>query len=173
MSRLFGPVRQNGYVVENLDQAIDKWVRKMGVGPFYKLPQVTFEQYHYQGNASSPELRIALANSGDLQIELIEQTNDAPSFYRDFLHDYDAGLQHLSVWSESYEADTQKILQHGLAPIQHGGLAGGIPFAYYDADLHPGCVMEVLDAQPHLREIFRLIREAAHTWDGRHPVRTI
>ncbi len=30
-------------------------------------------------------MSIALANSGPLQIELIEQRNDAPSMYRDFL----------------------------------------------------------------------------------------
>ena len=51
------------------------------------------------------EMSIALANSGDLQIEFIEQKNDAPSMYKEFL---DAGHEVVAL----ARADLDIALQH-------------------------------------------------------------
>ena len=45
-------------------------------------------------------MSIALANSGDLQIELIQQVNDAPSMYKEFLDAGHEGLQHVAMPTE-------------------------------------------------------------------------
>ena len=37
MSRLLGPVRQNGYVVRDIEQAMKYWSETMGVGPWYYI----------------------------------------------------------------------------------------------------------------------------------------
>ena len=37
MSRIFGPVRQNGYVVRDIEKAMTHWVEVMGVGPWYYI----------------------------------------------------------------------------------------------------------------------------------------
>lgn len=66
MSRLFGPITQNGYVVEDVEAAARFWAETLGVGPFFMLPSIRFERYSYRGQMADPELRIALANSGDL-----------------------------------------------------------------------------------------------------------
>ena len=50
------------------------------------------------------EMSVALANSGDLQIELIQQRNDAPSMYKEFLDSGREGLQHMSYWTRDYQA---------------------------------------------------------------------
>lgn len=171
MSRIFGPVMQNGYVVRNLDEAVKHWAEVLGVGPFFVSPPLTFETYRYKGALSKPELRIALANSGSLQIELIEQVNDAPSFYKDFLAESGPGLQHLSVWSTSYDEDTARFVKLGLKTIQDGVIGGGLRFAYYDTSLHGGCAMEVFDAQPPFLDGAKMIREAAANWDGKDSVR--
>src|ERR1700754_1161397 len=85
MSRLFGPVRQNGYVVRDIEAAMKHWIEVMQVGPFFYFPTVKVEEFTYYGKPSDVQLSIALANSGSLQIELIQQRNDAPSMYRDYL----------------------------------------------------------------------------------------
>lgn len=41
--------------------------------------QVKVEDFRYRGQPSDAAARIALANSGELQIELIQLRNDAPS----------------------------------------------------------------------------------------------
>lgn len=177
MSRLFGDVTQNGYVVRNVDEAIKHWVEVLGVGPFYVLPRVTFDAYRYRGVSSRPELRVALANSGQLQIELIEQLNDAESFYTDFLEHSGPGLQHLSVWSSCYDDDIARFRRHGATLIQDGVITGGARFAFYgstgNTSLYDGTCMEVLEALPHLRDMFDEIRRASVDWDGSAPVRNI
>jgi hypothetical protein len=49
-------------------------------------------------------LSVTLANSGDVQIELIQQRCQTPSMYREFLAAGREGLQHWSSWPEDYEA---------------------------------------------------------------------
>ena len=68
MSRLLGPVRQNGYVVHDIEAAMRHWTEVLGVGPFYYIEHVPVEHFTYKGEASDLQLSIALANSGGLQI---------------------------------------------------------------------------------------------------------
>ncbi len=35
MSRIFGAIRQNGYVVRDIEAALDHWIKVIGVGPFF------------------------------------------------------------------------------------------------------------------------------------------
>jgi len=35
LSRIFGEIRQNGYVVRDIESAMKHWTHIMGVGPFY------------------------------------------------------------------------------------------------------------------------------------------
>ena len=79
MSRIFGAVCQNGYVVRDIRAAMDHWVNVMGVGPWFYIDRVKTDWFRHRGVDSGVEMSIALANSGDLQIELIQQRNDAPS----------------------------------------------------------------------------------------------
>ncbi len=99
MSRLFGEIRQNGYVVRDIDSALKHWIEVLGVGPFFYLERAPIENFRYYGERSEMVASIALANSGPLQIELIQQRNDAPSMYRDFLAGGHEGLQHVEYWT--------------------------------------------------------------------------
>ena len=98
MSMLFGKVCQNGYVVRDIEQAMKFWTEVMRVGPFFYIPKVKTDWFRYRGIDSAVEMSIALANSGDLQIELIQQRNDAPSMYLDHLEAHGEGMQHMSYW---------------------------------------------------------------------------
>ena len=103
MSRIFGAVCQNGYVVRDIRAAMDHWVNVMGVGPWYYIDRVKTDYFRHRGQDSGMEMSIALANSGDLQIELIQQRNDAPSMYKEFLDSGREGLQHMSYWTKDYQ----------------------------------------------------------------------
>jgi hypothetical protein len=173
MSRLFGEVTQNGYIVEALDEAISYWTSVLGIGPFFIIPSLKFERYSYNGVDSQPEIRLALANSGGLQIELIEQINDAPSYYRGFLDRFGPGLQHMSVWTTTYEDDVRRHRERGVTLIVEAVLAGGARASFHGDESVAGAVMEVLELTPELSRIFAMIREAAMGWDGADPVRRL
>ena len=82
MSRFFGQVRQNGYVVNDVEAAMRYWSETLGVGPFFYAPRVPVKNFHYRGAPQPIEVSVALANSGPLQIELVQQRNDVPSMYK-------------------------------------------------------------------------------------------
>ncbi len=84
MSRTFGEIRQIAFVVEAPDAAMDYWAHGLGSGPFFVKRRIALSDYVYRGEAAeSPRISIALANSGPLQVELIQQHDDRPSIYRE------------------------------------------------------------------------------------------
>ncbi len=85
MSRLFGPIRQMGYVVRDIESAMHHWIDVCRIGPFFYVDRLPLINFQYQGQSGDPHLSIALANSGDVQVELIQQKDDTPTMYQDFL----------------------------------------------------------------------------------------
>src|SRR5690554_4716535 len=117
MSKFFGEIRQLGYVVEDIEAAMEYWSRTLGVGPWYYNFKVPIENYHYRGEQYQPHNSVALANSGFVQVELIQCRNDVPSMYRDFLQAGRTGLQHVAYWTENYDADMERLLAQGFKPM--------------------------------------------------------
>lgn len=164
MSRTFGPIAQNGYVVTDLDAAIEHWAAKLGVGPWFELDTRVFEAMRYQGQIVEPELRIALANSGSLQIELIQPLDDCPTPYRDFLARTggQSGLQHVSSWPDR-ETFEHLVQTHTTV---FSGQGGGTRFAYFEDVYDTGTMMEIADLSDGTRRFFDKIKHRAETWDG-------
>jgi len=174
VSRIFGNVCQNGYVVRDIEAAMRHWIEVMGVGPWFYIEDVKTDWLTCRGKASDVKMSIALANSGDLQIELIQQRNDAPSLYREFLDAGFEGLQHMSYWTTDYQALYDRALAHGYV-VGHEGQIGGPQgrFAYFDTQAHPGTIVEISDISGAKGKTFAHIRKAAANWDGSDPIRVI
>jgi hypothetical protein len=172
MSRIFGKVCQNGYVVRDIEAAMTHWTQVLGIGPFYYIERVKMDWFRYRGAPSEAEVSIALANTGDLQIELIQQRNDAPSMYRDFLESDREGLQHMSYWTRDYQADFDRFAGMGFKIGQEGQIGGAQGrFVYFDTETHPGTVIEVSDISGSKGAFFERIKAAAAKWDGSRPIR--
>jgi Glyoxalase/Bleomycin resistance protein/Dioxygenase superfamily len=105
MSRLFGPLRQMGYVVPDVEAAMRHWVEVCGVGPWFYAERLPLTSFSYGGaRYDDIHLSIGLANSGEMQIELIQQRSEHPSMAREFLLAHPkGGLQHWSSWPENYD----------------------------------------------------------------------
>ena len=179
MSRFFGPMRQIAFVVRDLDRALQYWTQILGVGPFFALRNLSPEQYRYRGQASPPpRVSIALGNSGDLQVEIIQQHDDRPSAYRDFLHAGREGFQHVSAWltAAEYDATMAAHLRDGLAVAHEGVIPGsGVRFAYFATDAAPGGLMyeiaDVIDSPAYA--LMQMVADAACGWDGAEPIREL
>jgi hypothetical protein len=66
LSRYFGEIRQNGYVVRDIAEAMKHWGEVMGVGPFFYIEEAPIQNFRYRGEPSDMIASIALANSGSL-----------------------------------------------------------------------------------------------------------
>ena len=171
MSRLFGDMRQVGIVVRDIEAAMRHWVEVCGIGPWFYTDRLLVTSFTYGGRRyDDVHISIALANSGDVQLELIQQRCGTPSMYRDFLAAGHEGMQHWSSWPENYDEIYRRALATGYTVGQEGDSPRG-RFVYFRNEGHPGTVIEMAHATPTRMRIFNAIRAAAAGWDGTDPVR--
>ena len=171
MSVFFGEIRQLGYVVPDIEAAMDYWSRVLGVGPFFYAERVPVVNFTYRGAPSAPVTSVALANSGAVQVELIQQRNDAPTMYRDFVQAKGSGLQHVAYWTQNFDADMARLSARGFKVGMDGEVGARGRFVYFETEYHPGAVIELSEVEGPKGRMFDLIRNAAAGWDGSDPVR--
>lgn len=175
MSRIFGNPAQMGYVVRDIRAAMDAWIEH-GVGPWFYFEKVETDYFRYRGADSPMQMSVAIANTGALQIELIEQRNDAPSLYKEFLDSGREGFQHVSYWTTDYQALYDKALSLGYI-VGHEGAIGGEQgrFAYFENHLAHGAgtMIEISDISGPKGLFFQHVRELSASWDGTDPIRQL
>ena len=171
MSRFLGEIRQLGYVVPDIEKAMDHWSKTMGVGPWYYNPKVPIEDYQYEGKPYEVHNSVALANSGFVQVELIQTRNDAPSMYRDFMIAGNTGLQHVAYWTEQFDDDLGRMESEGFRVKMSGNVGESGRFVYFDKEMHPGTVIELSEVVGPKGRLFKTIYEASQGWEGDDPIR--
>lgn len=165
-------VRQLAYVVHDLDAALRYWTEILRTGPFFVLEHCPLEDQRYYGAPADTDISVALGNSGALQIELIQQHNDAPSVYRDFLDAGRTGVHHIGLMPEDYAAQCARYRALGHRAAFECTL-GGAPLVYFDTLDAVGHYIELWDNSPVFKDLFQVIEDAAVDWDGRDPVRAL
>lgn len=171
MDRSFGNVRQLGFVVRDIKMAVEHWVQAMGVGPFFYYDRVESHGFMYKGEPSPVVLSIALAHAGNIQIEFIQQHNEAPSMYRDFIMAGQEGLHHIAYWTEHFDRDLERMLSLGYSIGQSGGFQKRGRFVYFMPDARTGVVIELSEISGSKGAFFKKVEEVADSWDGAEPIR--
>lgn len=170
MSRSFGPIMQNGYVVRDWRAAAEHWSRELGVGPFFVMEHIRFRSCTFRGAPAAIDMSVAIAYSGDHQIELVQQHNDAPSIYREFLDARGEGLQHVGALVDAI-GPIVAAAGWGERVIQAGETLVGQRFAYFDVGPHPGAMIELIEVGAEARAAFAYMKRAAAEWNGERPIR--
>lgn len=137
---------QMGYVVDDLEEAVQRWQRTTGAGPFQWLRDVQVDDGQYRGGPSNAAFSVALAQCGNMQIELIAQHNDAPSCYRDLFAPGQEGLHHLAVRTECFDEDVGRYQAAGFSSA-FSGIYESIRFAYVDTSPALGFMLELVEAR--------------------------
>jgi len=163
-------VFQNAWVVDDYEATCMKWVKEMGVGPFFVSEYTNqFTDILYRGEPAELSMFVALAQAGPVQIEIIQPTVERCA-YRDGVPAGADGFHHMCVWTHDIEADTEYFEALGY-PAANRAKAGDIQFAYYDTRPLMGCMLEVVNQADSLMERFAMIARAAEGWDGKDPIR--
>ncbi|PND56089.1 glyoxalase [Mycobacterium sp. ENV421] len=167
-----GVIRQIGYIVQDFDAALANWL-DLGVGPFYVLRGIE-QTGIYRGQECTVKLTLGLANSGDMQIEVIHQDNDAPSIYSEFTSAGGDGFHQLAYWAQNYDAALAAGQAAGWPVVWSGGEPGTARYAYFEPP--PGTaatIIELMELTPATIGMGELVRQAAVDWDGSDPIRTL
>ncbi|OBF31286.1 glyoxalase [Mycobacterium sp. ACS1612] len=168
MSVLPGPIRQIGYVVTDLDEALASWVG-LGVGPWAVIRDLPISAT-YRGEPCETTLSLAMANSGEMQIELICQHDDTPSIFTEFLAANGPGYHQLAYWTEDFDATMKAVEEADWPVVWSGGENFGVRFAYVEPPNSPAPIVEISELTETTRASAEFIRDAAANWDGSTPI---
>lgn len=170
--RALGPIRQLGFVVPDLNEAIRAWT-DVGVGPFYVAESPEKSDQLYFGKPTDSRVRGAWSYAGKMQIELLELLNDGPSLLRDFALRHGQGLQHTAYWVEMFDDVLTQLQQQGYVVGQTGSPLGEHSrFAYVFQPARPNSIIEISEYRGAKRALYEAIEEHSQNWNGRDPIRT-
>lgn len=180
MTRWIGPIRQVGMIVRDAEAEARHWAETVGVGPFIFFRNMAFDaDYQYRGQtAEPPVVTIAVGQSGPLQVEIIQQHNDAPSAYRDYLESGREGMQHVSTWAETpeqYDEYRARMLAEDHVIVHEGRAAGSdVRFVYFEGPGRGWPLLEISEALlPVIRPLSETLTAMNATWDGSNPLMEI
>ena len=158
-----GPIRQFGFIVADLDEAIEQWVG-LGVAPWTVVRDLTMEGCRYRGARSEPVISLALANSGEMQIELIQQLDDTPSIYREFADRATSTFHQVAYWPEDFTGTRDAAIAAGWTEVWSGDGGGVTQFCYLEHADSPATIVELMELNDSTRAMGEGIRDAAAAW---------
>jgi methylmalonyl-CoA/ethylmalonyl-CoA epimerase len=159
-----GPIRQLAYVVDDLDAAMDRWVRLHGVGPWTVFRNTTMRG-RYRGTPTEVRIHVALSYRDELQIELIQPLSCTPSPYQHADSRPRCGMHHIAWHSTDLDRDIAGAKRRGLAPVFEAANSA-VRVAYFEAPDEPGPLFELIEAVPAVLDGFADGVRRSANWDG-------
>ena len=165
----FGPVMQHGYIVEDVEKTAAQWIER-GIGPFYILGSNPMETYYYRGKQTFVDLKLGFAYWGSIQIELIQQLNDADTLYSRATRSTPGQLNHFASIISGLD---DFLVRHKLESrvIQSGKMPSGVNFVYLEEFMPGGQHLELIEPSPAALGGFAGMEAIARNWDGKNPIR--
>jgi hypothetical protein len=160
------------WIVPDIKVAIDHWLQSTGTGPWFTFEKMTIDEAQYRGKPVELELSVAIAQAGDIQIELVQQRTDGPSAYRDLVPAGKTGMHHMALYCNDYDADFAAYTESGAAAAFTGKVFGN-RVAYMDTSATVGYMVELIEGSEGCEQIFAQVREASKNWDGKDPIRKL
>ena len=164
-------IMQMAYVVRDLRHAIDEWITRLNVGPWFVLDHFTGLNPVYRGTTSEADISLAMSFAGHMNIELIQPNDNCPSVYRELIDTRGYGFHHWGVATADFAGDLARYESKGMEVAFRLGVPTGGEVAYLDTrGALPGFV-ELIETGPGMERAFGRFYGAALTWDGADPIR--
>ena len=168
-----GSILELCHVTDDLDAALVHWTRDLGVGPFFVFDVPVLPGQLYYGQPTKVSLRVGFGFSGGVLIELLQQTNDGPSPFRDFLRDRGPGLHHVMPRGD-FDAGHARLSGNGHEVAYAGTMPTGERFCLFDTRPFSGAYVELMEISPAMQVGLGKMEAAHRAWDGvTDPVRSM
>jgi catechol 2,3-dioxygenase-like lactoylglutathione lyase family enzyme len=162
---------QAGFIVDDVPAALRYWIDVMGAGPFFVMEAKEWSVLTYKGIPTDVHMRLTLGHWGALQLEFIEQLNEASSPYKDFRASGMRGLHHFGILVDDLAGEAALLAERGKNVVYQGSTPQGFRFAYLVDDEHPGAMIELIERGPAANALMTMVADAARGWDGSEPLR--
>ena len=145
---LFTETLQVSIVVRDLDAAMRTYVDEYGIGPWdvYEFNPSTVSDMRHRGEPVAWSWRLAIAQVGQVQWELVEPLDDE-SIYAQFLATNGPGVHHVGVGVASYDDALAELGGRGRDVLLGGGY-NGLTFAYLSTNDELGVITEIFSGAP-------------------------
>jgi Glyoxalase/Bleomycin resistance protein/Dioxygenase superfamily len=136
---------QVGWVVKDLDKALDHYTNKLGVGPWavYTFSPPRLTGMKVRGKETSYSMKLAVTRHLDVMWELI-QPLEGPSIYKEFLTEHGEGQHHVMISHEGtpLEQVYSYFEGQGWPPLMEGKMED-LGFAYFDTERELRTIIEI------------------------------
>ena len=127
------PVNQVGFVVRDLAKAIEAYTPLFGEFAVMDAPDM---EWDYRGKPEVSSLKLAFANSGDVEIELIEWiSGETP--HKEFLDAGREGMHHLRFVVDNVEEKVKEAEAAGYTQIWYKRFGEGLAASYLEREGDP------------------------------------
>jgi len=169
-------VIQMAYVSRNLEASTEYWTSVIGAGPFFFSDVLAPTEQVYRGAPAAVRFKIAVGYSGDMQIEVVQPLDDAPSMFTEIMDPSTAtpvaGLfHHVQLAHQGYDRAYADLLAAGATKCFDAIAPGVGRMCFLDARHLMDCFAEVVETTPILLAARAKMREIHQRWDGRDPKR--
>ncbi len=137
---------QIGIVVEDLEKTKEMFETTFGIGPWAVFDGEPVKCVD-RGKEVSFRGKMAMAQSGPVQIELIQILEGDDTIHTDFLKEHGEGIHHVGFIVRDIESRIKKAKDEGIEILQHGllrqmGLT--VEYVYLDTRQYGGVIFEFI-----------------------------
>lgn len=137
---------QVGLVVTDLEQSMEQYAQLLGVGPWsvfrFEPPELT--DTTYQGEQTAQRWRLAIADTGTVDLELIEPL-DGENSYTAHLDEHGPGLHHVACFAFDDPASVVAQFEASGVDVLQSGVYQGGGFWYLDTRDQLGTILEIVE----------------------------
>jgi hypothetical protein len=166
-----GGIVQVAYTVKNIDRGMDDFTKRLNVGPWFVTGPFVPSKGRYRGQSTDMSLTLAVAFSGHMMIELIEQHDNKPSVYQETIMTKGYGFHHWAICSKSFDEDVARYEAAGYPAAFSDVSPRGVRIVYIDTTRDLPGMLEIIETTDALEAIYQGYFDAARNWNGEDPVR--
>jgi hypothetical protein len=142
-------IDQIGIVVEDVEDGMRRCASVLGIEPWlgFEFTAETLSDATYRGRRVDHGFRLAIADVGGLDVELIEPLVE-PSIYDDHLEAHGEGIHHVAYYArDDVELETfVEAFDRLDVPVVQRGVYEGTTYVYFDTRSKlNGVMVEVVD----------------------------
>ena len=167
-----GGIIQSAYVVEDIYASMRNFTARLGVGPWFVSEPFQPPEGKYRGGPARFKLTLAIAFSGHLMVELIQQHDDLPSVYMETVKARGYGFHHWAVASADLDEDVRRYEEAGYVVTFSDRSPRGMRVTYVEKPGELPGMIELIEMNAAAEAAYTRCFEAAKGWDGSAPFRT-
>ena len=172
--KILGPIKQWGYLVQDLEDAMECWVKQLGIGPWWGYKNVQVTSY-YEGKKNPISMSVGLSYHQGMQIELIQQLDHNPSPYQYFYH---RGTEAQALQQVAYMVPDIKVAiaqceQRGMYEVGRILPTPDLAYVYMSSSEMAGLAIELMPHDQKFLDDYERCSLEAEKWDGSNPFRLI